>query len=98
MRAWSDRVQRVGNLNYPERARQNKLYGDLLLTVGINRDGSIHSITVIQSSGHAILDEAAERIVRLAGPFPPLPASAKADELYITRTWEFLPGDVLRNK
>jgi protein TonB len=36
--------------------------------------------------------------VRLAGPFPPLPASAKADELYITRTWEFLPGDVLRNK
>ncbi|MBN8713467.1 MAG: energy transducer TonB [Xanthomonadales bacterium] len=98
MRAWSDRVQRVGNLNYPERARQNKLYGDLLLTVGINRDGSIHSITVIKSSGHAILDEAAERIVRLAGPFPPLPASAKVDELYITRTWEFLPGDVLRNK
>ncbi len=98
MRAWSDRVQRVGNLNYPERARQHKLYGDLLLTVGINRDGSIHSITVIQSSGQPILDEAAERIVRLAGPFPPLPASTKVDELYITRTWEFLPGNVLRNK
>lgn len=98
MRAWSDRVQRVGNLNYPEQARQRKLYGDLLLTVGINRDGSIHSITVIRGSGQPVLDKAAERIVRLAGPFPPLPANTKVDELYITRTWEFLPGDLLRNK
>lgn len=98
MRAWSDRVQRVGNLNYPEQARQRKLYGDLLLTVGLNRDGSIHSVTVIKSSGQPVLDAAAERIVRLAGPFPPLPADTKVDELYITRTWEFLPGAVLRNK
>ena len=98
MRAWSDRVQRVGNLNYPEQARQRKLYGELLLTVGINRDGSIRSVTVIRSSGQLVLDAAAQRIVRLAGPFPPLPTNAKVDELYITRTWEFLPGDVLRNK
>ncbi|HUW52201.1 MAG TPA: TonB family protein [Rhodanobacter sp.] len=98
MRGWSDRVQRIGNLNYPERARRHKLYGDLLLTVGLNRDGSIKSITVIKSSGKPLLDNAAERIVRLAAPFPPLPADAKVDELYITRTWEFLPGDVLRNK
>lgn len=98
MRAWSDRVQRVGNLNYPEQARQRKLYGELLLTVGINRDGSIRSVTVIKSSGQSVLDAAAQRIVRLAGPFPALPANAKVDELYITRTWEFLPGDVVRNK
>ena len=98
MRGWSDRVQRIGNLNYPDAARQQKLYGDLLLTVGLNRDGSIESITVIRSSGHPLLDAAAERIVRLAAPFPPLPPDVKVDELYITRTWQFLPGDILRNK
>lgn len=98
MRGWSDRVQRVGNLNYPVAARERKLYGDLLLTVGLGRDGSIRSITVIKSSGQPLLDTAAQRIVRLAGPFPPLPADADVDELYITRTWQFLPGDVLRNK
>jgi protein TonB len=88
----------VGNLNYPEAARARKLYGDLLLTVGLSRDGSIHSITVIKSSGQPVLDAAAERIVRLSGPFPPLPPDTSVDELYITRTWQFLPGDVLRNK
>jgi len=98
MRGWSDRVQRIGNLNYPEQARRQKLYGDLLLTVGLRRDGSIKTIEVIKSSGHPVLDAAAERIVRLAAPFPPLPRDAAVDELYITRTWQFLPGDVLRNR
>jgi protein TonB len=97
MRGWSDRVQRVGNLNYPEQARERKLYGDLVLTVGLRRDGSIKTIEVIKSSGHPLLDAAAERIVRLAAPFPPLPRDTAVDELYITRTWQFLPGDVLRN-
>ncbi|TAL73146.1 MAG: energy transducer TonB [Rhodanobacter sp.] len=98
MRGWSDRVQRVGNLNYPSEARRLGLHGDLLLTVGINHDGSIHSIDVIRSSGQPLLDQAAERIVRLAAPFPPLPPAAKADELYITRTWQFLPGGTLTSK
>lgn len=98
MRGWADRVQRVGNLNYPDEARRRKMYGDLLLTVGLSRDGSIKNITVIKSSGKPLLDAAAERIVRLSGPFPPLPKDASVDELYITRTWQFLPGDVLRNK
>ncbi len=98
MRGWTDRVQRIGNLNYPEVARRQKLHGDVLLTVGLNRDGNIKVIQIIQSSGHPPLDAAAERIVRLAAPFPPLPKDVNVDELYITRTWQFLPGDVLRNK
>ena len=98
MRGWSDRVERIGNLNYPSQARQQKLHGNLLLTVGIRRDGSVSSIEVIKSSGHPLLDAAAERIVRLSAPFPPIPVDKGIDELYITRTWEFLPGDVLRNR
>lgn len=98
VRGWSDRVERVGNLNYPEEARRRQLHGELILTVGLDRDGNVISIKVIQSSGSPLLDAAAQRIVRLSAPFPPIPRDKGVDELYITRTWQFLPGDVLRNK
>ena len=99
MRGWSDRVERVGNLNYPEEARLRSLHGNVLLTVVLNLDGSIKSIDVIQSSGEKILDAAAERIVRLAAPFPPAPRSADhIDELNITRTWQFQPDNVLQTR
>ena len=98
MRGWVDRVERIGNLNYPDEARRREMHGNLELTVGLNRDGSIHSIDVIRSSGYPLLDAAAQRIVRLAAPFPSLPADKnRVDELYITRTWEFAPDNVLRN-
>lgn len=99
MRGWSDRVERVGNLNYPEEARRRGLHGDVLLTVVLGLDGSIKSIEVIQSSGQKVLDAAAERIVRLAAPFPPAPRSAeRIDELNITRTWRFQPNNVLQTR
>ena len=98
MRAWVARIERIGNLNYPDEARRQQLHGQLVLTVAVNRDGSVKSTDVIQSSGHKLLDDAAIRIVKLAAPFPPFPAGEKVDELYITRTWQFLPGDVLRNR
>lgn len=99
MRGWSDRVERIGNLNYPEEARRRSLHGDVLLTVVLNLDGSIKSIDVIQSSGEKILDDAAERIVRLAAPFPPAPRTGqRIDELNITRTWQFQPNNVLQTR
>ncbi|GAA0714398.1 energy transducer TonB [Dokdonella soli] len=99
MRAWVARIERIGNLNYPDEARRRQLHGQLVLTVGLERSGRIKSIDVIQSSGHKVLDDAAIRIVRLAEPFPALPESKeKVDELYISRTWQFLPGDILRNR
>src|SRR5688572_16470959 len=99
MRAWVGRVERIGNLNYPPEARDRKIEGQLVLTVAIRRDGSVERIDVIQSSGHALLDESAQRIVRLSEPFAALPASQdNVDVLHITRTWQFLPGGVLRNQ
>lgn len=98
MRGWVDRIERVGNLNYPQEARRRNLHGELELTVTLDRNGSIKAIDVIRSSGEPLLDRAAERIVRLAAPFPPIPGDQHVDELYITRTWQFLPGNVLRNK
>jgi protein TonB len=98
MAAWVARVERIGNLNYPDDARREHVHGDLVLTVALNRDGAIRSVDVIHSSGHKVLDDAAIRIVRLAAPFPPIPKDEGIDELYITRTWQFLPGDILRNR
>ena len=97
MRAWAKRVERVGTLNFPDAARTGRLNGNLILTVGINRNGSIHSIDVIRSSGRKVLDDAAIRIVRMAGPFPPIPKTGeKVDLLYITRTYQFLRGGQLK--
>ena len=94
MRAWTRKVERIGNLNYPNEASRRRLYGLLRLTVGINRDGTISEIRLDRSSGHSVLDEAAKRIVRLGAPYARLPEHIKengkpVDILYITRTWEF---------
>jgi protein TonB len=91
MQAWVAKVERVGNLNFPEEVRRLKLTGDLVMTVGIKQDGSIEAIEVIRSSGKFQLDQAATRIVRLAGPYSPLPEQIKetVDILHITRTWVF---------
>jgi len=91
MQAWVAKVERVGNLNYPEEIRKMKLTGDLVMTVGINVDGSVESIDIQRSSGKPQLDQAATRIVRLAGPYSPLPEhiNTSVDVLHITRTWRF---------
>jgi protein TonB len=94
MQAWVAKVERVGNINYPIEVRQRKLVGNLLMTVGISSDGGVESIEIIRGSGLKELDEAAVRIVRLAGPYSPLPdnISSKVDVLHITRTWKFSSG------
>ena len=99
MRGWVARVERIGNLNYPDEARRRNLLGQLVLTVAVRRDGTIERIDVVQPSGYPILDEAAIRTVRLAEPFGPLPETKDGtDILHITRTWQYLPGNVMRNR
>jgi periplasmic protein TonB len=92
MEAWRAKVERVGNINYPDEARRRDLSGSLLLDVAINPDGSVREITVRRSSGHKILDDAAVRIVELASPFAQFPDDFRKeiDILHVTRTWKFL--------
>ncbi|GAB4168407.1 MAG: TonB family protein [Rhodocyclaceae bacterium] len=93
---WRQKVERVGNLNYPESAR-GKLYGSLVMSVGIRSDGSVDSIELHRASGHSVLDEAARRIVRLAAPYGVFPPALRRDVdiLVITRTWTFTSADRL---
>jgi protein TonB len=92
---WRLKIERVGNLNYPQEAKARKLYGSLQLTVAIKADGEVESVEVHRSSGHKVLDQAAIRIVRLASPFERFPDNIRADTdiLHITRTWTFTRGD-----
>lgn len=96
LRQWVDRVERVGNLNYPDEARRRGIGGTLVITVAIRRDGTVERADIIQSSKIPLLDQAAMRIVRLAEPYPPLPKTKdNIDVLHVTRTWQFLPGGQL---
>ena len=94
---WRGRVERVGNMNYPEAARAQRLYGSLLLTVAIKADGSIENVEINRSSGKKVLDAAAVRIVQLAAPYPIFPPDIRRDTdvIHITRTWTFTKGDEL---
>ncbi len=93
---WRKKVERIGNLNYPDDARRQRIYGSLRLLVSINRDGSLYEVQVLESSGHAVLDQAAQRIVRLAAPYAPFTGDlADIDRLEIIRTWRFERGDRL---
>lgn len=97
LEAWRSKVEKIGNLNYPDEAKRNKLHGNLLMHVAVRADGSVEQIRVVRSSGHRLLDDAAVRIVRLSAPFAPFPPEIRknVDVLDITRTWQFLDGGTL---
>ncbi len=94
---WRMKIERVGNLNYPEEARRNKIFGNLVVTVSIKSDGEVEKVEINRSSGHKVLDEAALRIVKLAAPFAPFPENIRKDTdiLVISRTWIFTRSDQL---
>ncbi len=97
LEAWRQKVERIGNMNYPAAARDQKIYGQLRMTVSIKSDGSVESIEINKNSGSKILDEAAKNIVNLAAPYAVFSEEMKknTDILGITRTWTFTQEDML---
>lgn len=96
---WRQKVERVGNLNYPQAAK-GRLYGSLVLTVAIRNDGSLERVELNRGSGHRLLDEAAQRIVKLAAPYAAFPDAIRRDTdiIEITRTWSFTGADQLQTQ
>ena len=94
--AWRLKIERIGNLNYPDSAR-GRIYGSLRLTISIKPDGSVDDVQIDRPADAKVLNEAALKIVRLAAPFAPFPPEIRKDTdlLVITRTWTFAPGDRL---
>lgn len=88
---WRRRVETVGNQYYPQASLRYGIYGSLQMLVTVRSDGQLEAIEILNSSGYAVLDEAAVRIVRLAAPFPPFSDALRetTDKLEILRTWQF---------
>ncbi|MCX4026672.1 energy transducer TonB [Endozoicomonas sp. SM1973] len=94
--AWRRKVEKVGNINYPEKARQSKIYGSLRLVAIINADGSLDRVEISSSSGKKVLDDAAIRIVKLAAPYAPFGDDLREfDKVEIIRTFRFEKGNYL---
>jgi protein TonB len=92
--SWRRKIERVGTMNFPDVARREKLTGTPVIEVTIGSDGKLLQTVVRRSSGHAEIDEAAMRILKLAAPYDPFPGelSAKHDEIRIAYEWQFLGG------
>jgi protein TonB len=92
--AWRRKVERVGTVNFPLAARRRKLSGTPVIEVTIDADGRLDSALVRRSSGHAEIDDAAVRILKLAAPYQPFPRElgAKHDQIRIAYEWQFLGG------
>jgi protein TonB len=91
---WVYKMQRIGELNYPEEVRRQGLTGGPTLSVEINADGSLRNVRIYRSSGNATLDNAAISLVRSATPFSPFPPSLAqlARSVEIRRKWSFSTG------
>lgn len=97
---WRVKIERVGELNFPQAARDQKIYGSLLLIVSIKSDGRVDNIELRRSSGHKVLDQAAINIVKLAAPYAPFPPdiAKDTDVIDISRTWRFTNTDQLQTE
>lgn len=98
--SWRQKVEKIGNLNYPQAAKDQKIYGQLQLTVYIKSNGEIEKVEIRRSSGYPILDNAAKRIVEMGSPYAAFPEDLRKDVdiLDITRTWIFTKEDGLATK
>lgn len=83
---WRQRVERIGNTNYPEGAE-----GTLRMLVVIRQDGTLREVRLLDSSGNRELDAAAQRIVRMAAPYAEFSVEMRKnyEQLEIVRTWQF---------
>jgi protein TonB len=92
---WARKVERLGTI--PEEAVRLKLTTGPTLDVAIQADGGVHSITVLRSSGHPAVDDAAHHMVEQAAPYAPFPPELRRHVtlLHIVRKWKFEHGRLL---
>jgi len=99
MNYFEERIERVGNINYPREARAQRLVGCVQLIVVILPDGSVERVQISTSSGSKILDQAAVRSVKLASPFSAFPRELRdQDEVHVIRTWQYQADNRLTTK
>jgi len=77
--AWLNRHKR-----YPDRARRLRQEGTVRVSFTIDRNGRILSHRIVASSGHALLDQEIQAMLKRASPVPAPPSSLRESRLTIT--------------
>ncbi len=76
---------------YPEEAATNGLQGQILLQFMLEHSGKLIDISLIQSSGHEILDRAALEAVKTASPYNAFPEKIRKKKLRIIASFKYKP-------
>lgn len=79
----------VNNWEYPGKARQNLIEGQVLVIFRLNRQGQLKDIRILKSSTFDILDGETTRAIRTAAPFPPFPGSVTVKKLNIKANFTY---------
>lgn len=74
----SDLIRR--HEKYPDRARRQGWQGTAVVGLSLSADGKVTDISIIESSGRNILDEAALTMVRRASPLPRAPEGLRGKQ------------------
>jgi periplasmic protein TonB len=83
---------------YPTSAGRSGIGGTLMLEFVVVKDGSLEGPTLLHSSGHAILDQAALCAIRTAAPFHEFPKGVRAKRLRIRSSFTYATsGDFVRD-
>ncbi|MFH1655883.1 MAG: TonB family protein [Candidatus Omnitrophota bacterium] len=70
-------------IKYPEEARQFGWEGTVELNLHLISDGNLSGVSVKESSGYDIFDDAAIEATELQSPYPVFPASIETTDLWI---------------
>jgi len=84
-RAYMDRLKEKieGVWEYPRKAAEKGIYGDLVIQFTIRRNGSLADAKIVRTSGFQELDEAALKALHEGAPYWPLPAGWPEDSLTV---------------
>lgn len=68
---------------YPREAQDAGWEGKVKLSLNINFNGNLKDITILESSGYNILDDAAMEVARGQAPYPPFPLQIDSQEIWV---------------
>lgn len=81
---------------YPSSAANAGIGGSLTVEFSISRNGELLSVNLIDSSGHAILDESAIKAIKVAAPYYPFPDRMRAKRLRIRANFVYITASYFR--
>jgi protein TonB len=79
---------------YPSEASRKGQSGGGEIRFVLHKNGSVRTVQIVHSSGVQILDSYIENAIRMAQPFPPIPASVGDDVLPISINFNYILGGV----